>query len=1264
MKKYPSPVRWVGGEPISSSGGPSLYSTAGSAMLMLSALAGHAASFNADFNNGLPVGARIYGSAVVENDGGVGNSGALKLTSGLSQQGFLVLDDLDPDQPLAGFRVAFNARAGSDAIIANQGNGFSFSFAPDIPDGAFPRPEEGVGSGLRVSFDTYNNGGAEAPAIEVTFAGVELASRRVNFLPTGPSLVPVVIRVDPDGTLDVVYNGNTVISNLTCYAPISGRFSFAAETPAQRFVGDPVDRYFIDDLDVTTTPVTDPYVKRFQPQGAGVRPDGIVKIELQDTARTVASGSIRLSFDGSVVVPTISQADGVTRVEYDPPGLLQAGSSHQVELTYGASGLPVFSSTIGYSFVVYPYVTLSPAHRASPDLVISSDLAFKVRPHQVSLNRGTTIDRAERQFANTLLNPVDNTPLPNIADLSQAGPDGAFTLTPINFDPAGGGSGHFPGDQPFPGIAGNANYALEVLAYLDLAPGTYTFGVRRTINYDSGAETGNRDAGFKLTVGPNPRDVFSPVVASFDNGKGDGDTVFSLVVTEGGFYPFRLLWFAGLDGGDLEWYSIDNTGQKLLIGDPFTFGGAIPAHAGGLLEKAYVRYLPSPAPGAVNVPGNTTIAITLADGQLFPVSDATVQLALNGLAVTPVVSYDFSTGLTEVTYDPPGNLPPGSTNTIRLIYSDEGGTAMTNTYSFVVEGSFEDEGTVVVEAEHFDGRVGASDHTWELTTAMGGYSGDGAMEALPNVNLNVNINTVISPRLDYLVEFTQPGTYYVWVRGLADSAPGAGQNDSINVGLDGTLPATSDRIGFFPFGAGYVWSGTTLDGNSRASLVVETPGRHTINVWMREDGFLLDKVLLSNNPDFVPTGSGPPEKPAILVVEAERFDSKAAASDHAWEVTTANAGFSGEGAMEATPNVNLNVNINTAISPRLNYNVEFVKPGTYHVWVRGLADSAPGAGQNDSINVGLDGVLPATSDRIGFFPFGAGYVWSKTTLDGNAPATFVVATPGLHEINVWMREDGFIIDKILLTTSADYVPAGAGPAERGVLLAFEAERFDARSGASDHTWEPSTANAGFSGDGSMEALPNVNLNVNIDTAISPRMDYLMNFVKTGPYYVWVRGLADSAPGAGQNDSVNVGLDGVLPSTSDRIGFFPFGAGYVWSRTTLDGSAPAILTVPSAGPHTAHVWMREDGFIIDKVVLARSADYTPTGFGPPEFGRVYETRIGIARSAASLTITWTRTGALQAADSVEGPYQDVPGAVTSPVNIPLDKLQQFYRIRRN
>ena len=34
-----------------------------------------------------------------------------------------------------------------------------------------------------------------------------------------------------------------------------------------------------------------------------------------------------------------------------------------------------------------------------------------------------------------------------------------------------------------------------------------------------------------------------------------------------------------------------------------------------------------------------------------------------------------------------------------------------------------------------------------------------------------------------------------------------------------------------------------------------------------EDGFILDKVLLTANPDFVPSGQGPAEKPAIVVVE-------------------------------------------------------------------------------------------------------------------------------------------------------------------------------------------------------------------------------------------------------------------------------------------------------------------------------------------------------------------------------------------------------------
>src|SRR5438309_1017756 len=64
--------------------------------LLLSAatLSAQAGSFSSDFNSGLPAGATLYGTAVVEPTGGVGDSGCLKLTKAInSQSGSIVLDD-------------------------------------------------------------------------------------------------------------------------------------------------------------------------------------------------------------------------------------------------------------------------------------------------------------------------------------------------------------------------------------------------------------------------------------------------------------------------------------------------------------------------------------------------------------------------------------------------------------------------------------------------------------------------------------------------------------------------------------------------------------------------------------------------------------------------------------------------------------------------------------------------------------------------------------------------------------------------------------------------------------------------------------------------------------------------------------------------------------------------------------------------------------------------------------------------------------------
>ena len=72
-----------------------------------------------------------------------------------------------------------------------------------------------------------------------------------------------------------------------------------------------------------------------------------------------------------------------------------------------------------------------------------------------------------------------------------------------------------------------------------------------------------------------------------------------------------------------------------------------------------------------------------------------------------------------------------------------------------------------------------------------------ALVAYPNINYNQNIKINAEPRLDYNMNFTIAGTYHIWMRALADSNPGAGQNDSINVGIDGPSPLRAIELASF-----------------------------------------------------------------------------------------------------------------------------------------------------------------------------------------------------------------------------------------------------------------------------------------------------------------------------------------------------------------------------------------------------------------------------------------------------------------------------------
>src|ERR1041385_2437473 len=179
-----------------------------SALVLASLLpCAQAGSFSTDFNSGLPDGTAIYGDAMVTpNDGSGGgftNSGALLLTpEAASKNGsFIITNDLDNGQAIVSFTASFKVLIGSSFFGAD---GVSFNFAPDLPAG--PITEEGAGTGLTVEFDTYPNSAFEGPSLDVKLGGSEVATRFFPGLRTS-TFVDVVVQLNPNGTLDVIYDG-------------------------------------------------------------------------------------------------------------------------------------------------------------------------------------------------------------------------------------------------------------------------------------------------------------------------------------------------------------------------------------------------------------------------------------------------------------------------------------------------------------------------------------------------------------------------------------------------------------------------------------------------------------------------------------------------------------------------------------------------------------------------------------------------------------------------------------------------------------------------------------------------------------------------------------------------------------------------------------------------------------------------------------------------------------------------------------------------
>jgi alpha-tubulin suppressor-like RCC1 family protein len=217
-----------------------------------------------DFDTPTSLGYAVKGDAFVDNDGGSLNpSSVAKITlDQLGGDGALVVDDFLDGREVRSLVASFRVGMGNDPTYGEPADGFSFVWGTGISraaTGVFGL--EGAGDGLILTVHTYGASSAtHSVGIALRWKGQLIAETPVDVrdLARFPEYIPVAVKVDADGTLDMTYGPHTVFDDIPLpdYTPVAGAgYAWGARTGVLN------QNVWIDDiiLDARTTgPVTPP----------------------------------------------------------------------------------------------------------------------------------------------------------------------------------------------------------------------------------------------------------------------------------------------------------------------------------------------------------------------------------------------------------------------------------------------------------------------------------------------------------------------------------------------------------------------------------------------------------------------------------------------------------------------------------------------------------------------------------------------------------------------------------------------------------------------------------------------------------------------------------------------------------------------------------------------------------------------------------------------------------------------------------------------
>jgi hypothetical protein len=148
-----------------------------------------------------------------------------------SQSGSITLEDLDAGQPIESFTATFKLQLGPGS--GNAADGVSLNFGPDIYPGLISSEEGPGGSALTISFDPYDNGAGEAPAVDIKYGGAVVAHHAFAKSDMVTSqLEDVIVQVTRNARVTVTYKGQVIHDNVLVFGwgPTAGTFNFSGRT--------------------------------------------------------------------------------------------------------------------------------------------------------------------------------------------------------------------------------------------------------------------------------------------------------------------------------------------------------------------------------------------------------------------------------------------------------------------------------------------------------------------------------------------------------------------------------------------------------------------------------------------------------------------------------------------------------------------------------------------------------------------------------------------------------------------------------------------------------------------------------------------------------------------------------------------------------------------------------------------------------------------------------------------------------------------------